>query len=628
MRKYLLTLATLVTVCTSVFAQLNGDGYYRVQNEATGRYVKIADDKGKLYYTTQTADLGAIKTIKGFNNVESDPGTIIYIEKVGEGYNLKSQGTDVYSIISYYTLISKSRRGNTYQAYASSHGFTVYIADGHDDEDEGYVVSNSSDTRDWYIKPVTDEPEQYFGIKPEYMSGENFYTSFYASFPFSFLSEGMEAGYITKVDTEYGIAVWKDITGEVPAKTPVIVKASSFTAAKNKLDIHTSAAKAPSGNLLKGVFFNNPSKTHYNRTAYDPNTMRMLGTISGGAIGFKKVDLDYIPENKAYLSVPEGTSSELRIMKESDYVAYIEKMEEEKRTKVQSITLDHDAVTLTRGETVTLQCTFVPEEAKNKTLVWSSTNETVATVADGTITAVKAGKATIYATTTDGTNLTAGCEITVINPMLTLKADDQSRTYGENNPTLTFTLQDAPEGITAESFTQQPTLTTTANKQSNAGTYAILISGGELEGFDLNYVNGTLTVNKAKQSITGIEDGQSFEMVLGGSLEFTVDTDSKLPLTASSSNATIVGITSSRNNYTLFAYGEGTASVTFAQDGNNNYEAAQTVVISVKVTNPNKIEAVTSADKSVVIYDMLGRKVENTSDLKGIFIVNGKKMTF
>ena len=608
-------------------AQLNGDGYYRVQNAATGRYVKIADDKGKLYYTTQTADLGAIKTIKGFSNVESDPGTIIYIQNVGSGYNLKGQGTDVYSIISYYTQISKSRRGDTYQAYASSHGFTVYIADGHDGEDEGYVVSNSTDTRDWYINPVVDEPERYFGVKPEFEVGGAYYTTFYTSFPFSLLSDGMEAGYIKKVDAEYGVAVWQEINGDVAAKTPVVIKASSATAASNKLDIHNSTAKVPADNLMKGVFFDNPSKTHYNRTAYDPETMRLLGKLSNGEIGFVKADLDFIPANKAYLTVPAGTPDELTIMNESDYEAYVTQMEEEKRGKIESITLDATSVTLTRGESVTLTCTYVPEDAKNKTLEWTSSDNAVATVTDGTITALKAGNTTISATTTDGTNITATCEVTVVNPTLTVKADDATKVYGEDNPTFTVTIEDAPEGIVATSFTVKPTCKSTADKNSDVGTYPIVISGGEMEGFDLKYTNGTLTITKATQTITGIEDGQSFEVRIGETIELTVDVTSKLLLTTKSSDDAIVTVTSTRNLFTVSANKVGEATITFSQAGNKNYEAAKDVVISIKVLEPDKINLLT-ADKSMVIYDLLGRKVEDTSNLKGIYIVNGKKVTF
>ena len=80
---------------------------------------------------------------------------------------------------------------------------------------------------------------------------------------------------------------------------------------------------------------------------------------------------------------------------------------------VSSVTLDKQNVEVVRGETVTLTATVAPEDADNKTLVWSSSDETVATVADGVVTTLKAGEAVITATATDGSNLSAACMVTV-----------------------------------------------------------------------------------------------------------------------------------------------------------------------------------------------------------------------
>ena len=58
--------------------------------------------------------------------------------------------------------------------------------------------------------------------------------------------------------------------------------------------------------------------------------------------------------------------------------------------------------------------TITPDDVINKTIVWQSSDTTVAAVEqDGVVTAVAPGNATITATTTDGTNLSASCEVTV-----------------------------------------------------------------------------------------------------------------------------------------------------------------------------------------------------------------------
>ena len=81
---------------------------------------------------------------------------------------------------------------------------------------------------------------------------------------------------------------------------------------------------------------------------------------------------------------------------------------------VTGITLDKETVQLKVGKTTKLTATVEPDNATDKTVVWSSGDETVATVSeDGTVTAVAEGTATITAGTPDGAQ-TATCTVTVI----------------------------------------------------------------------------------------------------------------------------------------------------------------------------------------------------------------------
>ena len=86
---------------------------------------------------------------------------------------------------------------------------------------------------------------------------------------------------------------------------------------------------------------------------------------------------------------------------------------------VTGITLSQTEAAVTiGGETLTLTATVAPDDATDKTVTWTSSDPTVATVADGVVTAVAAGTATITATATNGTDdttddKTATCTITV-----------------------------------------------------------------------------------------------------------------------------------------------------------------------------------------------------------------------
>lgn len=80
---------------------------------------------------------------------------------------------------------------------------------------------------------------------------------------------------------------------------------------------------------------------------------------------------------------------------------------------VESVTLDKTAITLEIGGEETLTATVTPDNATDKAVAWSSDNTAVATVADGKVTAVSAGTATVTAAA-DGKSAT--CSVTVNAP--------------------------------------------------------------------------------------------------------------------------------------------------------------------------------------------------------------------
>ena len=81
---------------------------------------------------------------------------------------------------------------------------------------------------------------------------------------------------------------------------------------------------------------------------------------------------------------------------------------------VSQITLNKAETSISVGNSETLTATVAPENAANKALTWASSDEDVATVApDGTVTAVKAGAATITATAADGSGKSAVCKVTI-----------------------------------------------------------------------------------------------------------------------------------------------------------------------------------------------------------------------
>lgn len=79
---------------------------------------------------------------------------------------------------------------------------------------------------------------------------------------------------------------------------------------------------------------------------------------------------------------------------------------------VTAVALDRPTLSLKPETTAALVATITPSDATNKTVTWSSSSEAVATVSNGTVTAVAEGTATITVRTEDGA-FTATCAVTV-----------------------------------------------------------------------------------------------------------------------------------------------------------------------------------------------------------------------
>ena len=95
----------------------------------------------------------------------------------------------------------------------------------------------------------------------------------------------------------------------------------------------------------------------------------------------------------------------------------------------EGITLDKTTLTMNTGEKTIITPTITPSNANNKNIIWESSDTSIATVSStGEVTAVGSGKATITAKTTDGSNLSATCTVTVRLYIYN---------YGDENTTIT-----------------------------------------------------------------------------------------------------------------------------------------------------------------------------------------------
>ncbi len=97
---------------------------------------------------------------------------------------------------------------------------------------------------------------------------------------------------------------------------------------------------------------------------------------------------------------------------------------------VAGVTLNQSTLSLTAGgNTATLEATVLPENATDKSVTWSSTNESVATVSsEGVVTPVSVGSTTITVTTTDGC-FTSSCIVSVTSSVVPTGVEINSTSF-------------------------------------------------------------------------------------------------------------------------------------------------------------------------------------------------------
>ena len=326
MKKLILSLLLLSPL--ALYAQLNGSGYYRIQNSKTERYFVMVDDSAWLITTASTQDIntGAFKLMKPFEEyVATNPASICYLTKYSNyQYNISGQGLDLYARVKSY-LEFRQRSNGTYTiggtGTAAGITLTKYLTDSSWRGDSAPVKTaegNLDDYAYWWIRPINDK--YYFGFKPDIKAsldgGDSlYYAPFYASFSF-IMNSNVKAYYISEVRDCY--ALIHDFVYTIPGETPVIVECNSDVATDNKVSLALSTATAP-GNKLKGVYFCNDVEAyteHRNVTAYNSNTMRILGRTDDGRLAFvKSSSLVYIPANTCYLQVPAGSPDVIYVVK-------------------------------------------------------------------------------------------------------------------------------------------------------------------------------------------------------------------------------------------------------------------------------------------------------------------------
>ena len=261
--------------------------------------------------------------------------------------------------------------------------------------------------------------------------------------------------------------------------------------------------------------------------------------------------------------------------------------------QVTGVALDVETATLRIGEqTLQLNATVAPEDATDKSLVWTSSNTGVASVDEnGLVTPLAPGETDITVTTVDG-GFTAVCKVTVVQPVLSITLNETTINI---NPNMIFELV---AQINPSNATNQELEWTSADE-----TIAVVDQDGVVRGVDAGVdgcetvitvtskdsgVSATCVVRVTKD-VVGVELDCTYKrMVAGKSFQLTATV---IPTDATNKNviwtSSDTAIATVDNNGKVTAVAGGTAVITVKTE-QNGYTATCVVKVTPAGSSDNE----------------------------------------
>ena len=263
-----------------------------------------------------------------------------------------------------------------------------------------------------------------------------------------------------------------------------------------------------------------------------------------------------------------------------------------------SVKLDKRTLDLTVGGSDTLTATVLPADAADKDVTWVSSDPDVATVANGVVTAVNAGKATITVSVKANPALTDTCEVTVKDQVIavtgvTLTPDKATLNVGETqeltavvapsnatNKTVTWASSDpavatVKDGVVTAVGKGTATITVTTEDGNHTAACTITVKL-PVSKVTLNETSTALVVGSTKQLIATVEPANA--------------DDSTVTWKSGDTNVTTVD-----QNGNVTAVGVGSTTITATAGGKS---ATCTVIVTAK---PVPIQGIALADAEVFV---------------------------
>lgn len=176
--------------------------------------------------------------------------------------------------------------------------------------------------------------------------------------------------------------------------------------------------------------------------------------------------------------------------------------------------------------------------------------------------------------------------LTITPRTLYASVGNYERLYNEDNPAFEVKYDGFVGNENENVLITKATASTTATKTSDVGSYPINVTGGSADNYKFSYTSGTLTINKAEQTISWEQDLTG--LMVGDQVELKATVSSGLPVSYTMDNTSAAEIYSSGNKSYLDCKAGGQFLIRAVQNGNKNYYSSPRAsnTVSIIGTNP------------------------------------------
>ena len=164
---------------------------------------------------------------------------------------------------------------------------------------------------------------------------------------------------------------------------------------------------------------------------------------------------------------------------------------------------------------------------------------------------------------------------------ITVSTKNYTRTYGEENPEFEILYNGFVNGEDESVLLIKPKANTIAKKDSDVDVYDINIEGGDADNYSFAYKKGTLTIEKANQTIIWEQEFNDLE--IGSQIELTATATSGLDIEYVIPDNDFISVYTIGSTTYLDCYGAGEIAIRATQNGNKNYNSAVRISKVIKV---------------------------------------------